>query len=142
MERAGPPSRGQIRGVHLRHVVARRRSCDDRGYRSQSHQQEDEAESSPELEPDRATHVLPFAGSVSWWQSTPVRMEVPVGGYPGRSRPESRGPERLGAVQRSPPRDRPAYFVGGGSLRSEEHTSELQSRQYLVCRLLLEKKKK
>src|SRR5258707_9979494 len=26
--------------------------------------------------------------------------------------------------------------------RSEEHTSELQSRQYLVCRLLLEKKKK
>src|SRR3712207_8128244 len=28
-----------------------------------------------------------------------------------------------------------------GELRSEEHTSELQSRQYLVCRLLLEKKK-
>src|SRR3712207_7682205 len=39
--------------------------------------------------------------------------------------------------------------VGGHSIehhvpghRSEEHTSELQSRQYLVCRLLLEKKKK
>src|SRR3712207_6923037 len=29
-----------------------------------------------------------------------------------------------------------------GNWRSEEHTSELQSRQYLVCRLLLEKKKK
>src|SRR3712207_7914014 len=29
----------------------------------------------------------------------------------------------------------------GGADRSEEHTSELQSRQYLVCRLLLEKKK-
>src|SRR3712207_8791094 len=28
-----------------------------------------------------------------------------------------------------------------GGVRSEEHTSELQSRQYLVCRLLLEKKK-
>src|SRR6476620_12620880 len=28
-----------------------------------------------------------------------------------------------------------------GARRSEEHTSELQSRQYLVCRLLLEKKK-
>src|SRR5438445_7730193 len=28
------------------------------------------------------------------------------------------------------------------SMRSEEHTSELQSRQYLVCRLLLEKKKR
>src|SRR3712207_7810121 len=33
--------------------------------------------------------------------------------------------------------------VGTGlQARSEEHTSELQSRQYLVCRLLLEKKKK
>src|SRR5476651_2767702 len=31
--------------------------------------------------------------------------------------------------------------VVGKSRRSEEHTSELQSRQYLVCRLLLEKKK-
>src|SRR3712207_8787419 len=30
---------------------------------------------------------------------------------------------------------------GRGRRRSEEHTSELQSRQYLVCRLLLEKKK-
>src|SRR3712207_7696518 len=30
---------------------------------------------------------------------------------------------------------------GETSFRSEEHTSELQSRQYLVCRLLLEKKK-
>src|SRR3712207_6849537 len=29
-----------------------------------------------------------------------------------------------------------------GFTRSEEHTSELQSRQYLVCRLLLEKKKR
>src|SRR3712207_9553612 len=29
-----------------------------------------------------------------------------------------------------------------GKVRSEEHTSELQSRQYLVCRLLLAKKKK
>src|SRR3712207_1659634 len=46
----------------------------------------------------------------------------------------------------------PTFFVNGvrhdGTydfetlLRSEEHTSELQSRQYLVCRLLLEKKKK
>src|SRR3712207_7087147 len=36
-----------------------------------------------------------------------------------------------------------AHDVGlANRLRSEEHTSELQSRQYLVCRLLLEKKKK
>src|SRR3712207_8259010 len=33
------------------------------------------------------------------------------------------------------------YVVLEGGIRSEEHTSELQSRQYLVCRLLLEKKK-
>src|SRR3712207_8715722 len=32
------------------------------------------------------------------------------------------------------------YFVDIARGRSEEHTSELQSRQYLVCRLLLEKK--
>src|SRR3712207_8231341 len=31
--------------------------------------------------------------------------------------------------------------LSAGDQRSEEHTSELQSRQYLVCRLLLEKKK-
>src|SRR3712207_7330383 len=34
------------------------------------------------------------------------------------------------------------YQMENGKRRSEEHTSELQSRQYLVCRLLLEKKKK
>src|SRR3712207_8819159 len=33
-------------------------------------------------------------------------------------------------------------LVSCGDVRSEEHTSELESRQYLVCRLLLEKKKK
>src|SRR3712207_8254697 len=32
-------------------------------------------------------------------------------------------------------------LLGRPGIRSEEHTSELQSRQYLVCRLLLEKKK-
>src|SRR3712207_7250006 len=34
-----------------------------------------------------------------------------------------------------------AVALAPGDPRSEEHTSELQSRQYLVCRLLLEKKK-
>src|SRR3712207_8344528 len=46
--------------------------------------------------------------------------------------------DRLGRVV-------PILYVAhgrGGEQRSEEHTSELQSRQYLVCRLLLEKKKK
>src|SRR2546429_2407084 len=35
-----------------------------------------------------------------------------------------------------------ALNVQSGTIRSEEHTSELQSRLHLVCRLLLEKKKK
>src|SRR3712207_7947475 len=38
-----------------------------------------------------------------------------------------------------PPAERPTAVFAAN--RSEEHTSELQSRQYLVCRLLLEKKK-
>src|SRR3712207_8593582 len=49
----------------------------------------------------------------------------------------------LGAV-RSAAMSSPRSKLGGAllrpALRSEEHTSELQSRQYLVCRLLLEKK--
>src|SRR3712207_7908932 len=47
------------------------------------------------------------------------------------------------------PTERAPLFIRAGAIipmqvddaRSEEHTSELQSRQYLVCRLLLEKKK-
>src|SRR3712207_7973379 len=42
------------------------------------------------------------------------------------------------AVRRMDARQRQPVVAGD---RSEEHTSELQSRQYLVCRLLLEKKK-
>src|SRR3712207_7710510 len=40
-----------------------------------------------------------------------------------------------------PHRRRSAAVEVGRAPRSEEHTSELQSRQYLVCRLLLEKKR-
>src|SRR5947209_14146346 len=38
-------------------------------------------------------------------------------------------------------RPAPSAVTSPANTRSEEHTSELQSRQYLVCRLLLEKKK-
>src|SRR3712207_7994644 len=52
--------------------------------------------------------------------------------------PAARGGDRLtAATRRAVDRAR-----GGRHRRSEEHTSELQSRQYLVCRLLLVKKKK
>src|SRR3712207_7918281 len=65
-------------------------------------------------------------------------------------RRRQRGGDGLGAARaaaarglraldrRGEPRRRPRLRVAH---RSEEHTSELQSRQYLVCRLLLEKKK-
>src|SRR3712207_6992095 len=43
--------------------------------------------------------------------------------------------------QVDPQADRARAHLPGAAVRSEEHTSELQSRQYLVCRLLLEKKK-
>src|SRR5205809_5716723 len=41
-----------------------------------------------------------------------------------------------------PARDPQVHAYRRGAARSEEHTSELQSRLHLVCRLLLEKKKK
>src|SRR3712207_6957857 len=56
-------------------------------------------------------------------QELPSVVLLAAGCYETRSRPVS-NPDQFGAEQ----------------VRSEEHTSELQSRQYLVCRLLLEKK--
>src|SRR3712207_8144105 len=66
----------------------------------------------------------------------------------------SRSPSSCGSepsppkIVSSPPRPRTRSAPAPGAItladaepRSEEHTSELQSRQYLVCRLLLEKKK-
>src|SRR2546430_12698702 len=43
---------------------------------------------------------------------------------------------------RSSTRNRSSAVLAGGASRSEEHTSELQSQSNLVCRLLLEKKKR
>src|SRR5207253_8880145 len=62
--------------------------------------------------------------------------------------PRASGPRRTGPrSQTGPPAPSPALWTRlhrspAGSCRSEEHTSELQSRGHLVCRLLLEKKKK
>src|SRR2546427_8671176 len=58
----------------------------------------------------------------------------------------SRGPPRHAAHEASSeiwqPASRKMSSSGRPSMRSEEHTSELQSQSNLVCRLLLEKKKK
>src|SRR3712207_7378063 len=62
--------------------------------------------------------------------------------HPARA---ARGGRRaLPPLRRGQPDQRPEQGADrrGRGRRSEEHTSELQSRQYLVCRLLLEKKKK
>src|SRR6266536_1588084 len=48
---------------------------------------------------------------------------------------------RPGLVRARFPEVSQPFVLGGPALRSEEHTSELQSRVDLVCRLLLEKKK-
>src|SRR5947209_12025699 len=70
--------------------------------------------------PPRST-LFPYT---TLFRSDPRSRRAPPG---GGARP--RGAERGSRTQ-------------GSGRRSEEHTSELQSRQYLVCRLLLEKKKK
>src|SRR5690606_40751465 len=70
----------------------------------------------------------------------PLLLEHPAvepAAFPLRRLP--RLPRRGHELPDLPRRDRDR---GGAALRSEEHTSELQSRENLVCRLLLEKKKK
>src|SRR3712207_7296024 len=62
-------------------------------------------------------------------------------GVRGAARDDEGKGAQKGGVEQADRDEDPALAepVDGG--RSEEHTSELQSRQYLVCRLLLEKKK-
>src|SRR3712207_7355997 len=70
----------------------------------------------------------------------PDRKADPAGTGPAPDPRQLRRPQdRGGGALAGPasPLPRPLH----ADLRSEEHTSELQSRQYLVCRLLLEKKK-
>src|SRR3712207_6994207 len=68
---------------------------------------------------------------------SPARPLLRASGQPlSRDPGDPHGPRAL--LRAAPPPDLPTRSSGD---RSEEHTSELQSRQYLVCRLLLEKKK-
>src|SRR3712207_6972034 len=79
--------------------------------------------------PPRST-LFPYT---TLFRSDPLAMERVVGEAPAQH-PLARRTARPFAGQRA------AHLVERP--RSEEHTSELQSRQYLVCRLLLEKKNK
>src|SRR3712207_9185267 len=71
---------------------------------------------------------------------TTLFRSPPAAGDPLRGR-RDRGAARAPRAARRDLRGGVRPDGPGLALRSEEHTSELQSRQYLVCRLLLEKKK-
>src|SRR3712207_7527671 len=74
-------------------------------------------------------YTLSLHDALPIWQLPPARLE--------------RRPERAGRDGIDPDAlQRELLCQTLCEVRSEEHTSELQSRQYLVCRLLLEKKKK
>src|SRR3712207_8967915 len=86
--------------------------------------------------PPRST-LFPYT---TLFRSLVPSEEIPTGSvrrHPASRRLSPRGRRRARSAPSAPP---PAARSPGS--RSEEHTSELQSRQYLVCRLLLEKKKK
>src|SRR3712207_8686963 len=81
-----------------------------------------------------------------WWRARAESAGCSWASWPdppgrrGRRRPAaSLLVGRWSAAGRGEAAGRPPPAAAGGA-RSEEHTSELQSRQYLVCRLLLEKK--
>src|SRR3712207_8731966 len=93
--------------------------------------------------PPRSTlfpYTTLFRSHVEHVGEAAVRLAHEVADGPG---PAARGVHALAEVQQRVRRPPVAHLVvQAGQDRSEEHTSELQSRQYLVCRLLLEKKRK
>src|SRR5947209_16601827 len=92
------------------------------------------------LPPDLSSFVLfSYTAAPRDLDSFPTRRSSDLRLLPAGARGAAvpRGPAAGGQPDRRP------VLAGGRrpeSARSEEHTSELQSRQYLVCRLLLEKK--
>src|SRR5690606_41547433 len=79
--------------------------------------------------------------TLSLHDALPILEGVPA--PPGASVARSRCNDSSGELAKASATDIEArYWAGSSSRRSEEHTSELQSRENLVCRLLLEKKKK
>src|SRR5207244_11988071 len=101
-------------------------------------------------------HPPPFIYPLSLHDALPISVAKPLGSsarvsVPACSERSIRSPESMGALKRSPNCGGPgppdlrrrssSSDTGHGQVRSEEHTSELQSPDHLVCRLLLEKKK-
>src|SRR3712207_8268762 len=86
--------------------------------------------------PPRST-LFPYT---TLFRSGWVTQRSPCGPPPSPRTPRRRA--TLGSRKRTSSSRAQRRCAVGSWTRSEEHTSELQSRQYLVCRLLLEKKKK
>src|SRR3712207_7905964 len=84
--------------------------------------------------PPRST-LFPYTTLFRSPDADPVRQREAEGDVPQAD------PGRRRALRHRLLRARRRHRPGLAADRSEEHTSELQSRQYLVCRLLLEKKK-
>src|SRR3712207_9447692 len=85
--------------------------------------------------PPRSTlfpYTTLFRSSVTAWKTTSGAAPLAT----------SVATRRSAACSSARERSAPTACARSAVTRSEEHTSELQSRQYLVCRLLLEKKKK
>src|SRR5205823_14787014 len=96
----------------------------------------------PSSRPPRALHSFPTRRSSDLTpHDTPAHFSAPAVGP--RSCPADGSRDRRRDRQPSGRSDRGVRAAGpdGWRSRSEEHTSELQSLAYLVCRLLLEKKK-
>src|SRR3712207_8086151 len=92
----------------------------------------------------RVVHVLFFFNDTATTEIYTLSLHDALPISASRSRARGRGAAQTRARGwRTPSRRWPGRrpCATGSPGRSEEHTSELQSRQYLVCRLLLEKKK-
>src|SRR3712207_3817441 len=89
------------------------------------------AERHPEQAEDRVRHPDQHERAEDEWKRASATQR------PG---PEYGDAEERGSEGQAPELRRVEHAEEESSGRSEEHTSELQSRQYLVCRLLLEKK--
>src|SRR5699024_12647003 len=96
---------------------------------------------SPEFYTLSLHDALPIFGPSGMRRPDRLRQERPARFPQGRFAAR-RGGRRRGRAARRACRAPCARFAARSSRRSEEHTSELQSRFDLVCRLLLEKKKK
>src|SRR5256884_3494156 len=83
------------------------------------------------VEKNSAVH---FTGTLVAYDPAPFFLHWDKAKVKEEDIPKDKGPKKA-------PVRRPTRKPSGRSNRSEEHTSELQSRLHLVCRLLLEKKK-